>query len=92
MSIVDSTLSASYTYFDFESDPDSASSFQWYNAIDTTLSTGDAIPDANDSLYKIILADTVRFIRVGVTPVSSSGNSPGTELRSRWFGPVPLVP
>lgn len=92
VAIIDSILTASYTYTDFENDPDSGSLVQWYNALDTAVSTGEAIVGADSATYKVAITDTLRFIRVGVTPFSSSGASPGKEVRSPWFGPVPLAP
>lgn len=86
---VDSILTATYFYSDFENDPDSATSYQWYNSVDTTGTTDMPIAGANASVYTITLTDTLKYIRVGVTPFSSTGASPGRELRSAWFGPVP---
>ncbi|MBL7700308.1 MAG: hypothetical protein JNK79_19240 [Chitinophagaceae bacterium] len=86
--VVDSILSATYTYSDFENDPDSASSFQWYNALDTVAGSGDAIAGADSATYKVAITDTTKFIRVGVTPVAASGSILGEEVRSAWFGPV----
>lgn len=85
----DSTLTATYFYSDFESNPDSATSYQWYNSIDTTGTTDMPISGANASAYTITLSDTLKYIRVGVTPFSSVGASPGRELRSTWIGPIP---
>lgn len=86
--VIDSTLSAFYTYSDFENNRDSATVYQWYNALDTTGATDLAISGANDSIYKITLADSAKFVRVGVTPFSAAGSSPGKEVRSTWVGPV----
>lgn len=86
--VVDSVLTATYIYSDFENDPDSASIFQWYNATDTSGVTDVAIAEANSAAYKVNIADTMKFVRVGVTPFSSAGSSPGRELRSTWIGPI----
>lgn len=87
--IVDSILTASYVYSDFENDPDSASVYQWYSTLDPA-GTGEPITSANTSTYTVVITDTTRFIRVGVTPFSSAGTSPGKEVRSAWYGPVPV--
>lgn len=89
MAIVDSILTASYVYSDFENDKDSASSYQWYNSVDTSGTTDVPISGANAAAYIITMSDTLKYMRVGVTPFSSTGASPGQELRSKWVGPVP---
>lgn len=87
--MVDSLLFASYTFSDAENDRDSATFFQWYNAIDSTGLNDSPIAGANDSVYTVTLDDTLRFIRVGVVPRAATGSALGNEVRSHWLGPVP---
>jgi hypothetical protein len=90
--VVDSTLSSTYVYSDFENDPDSGTVFQWYASLDTSASGNEVpIPGANTASYKVVLADTASYLRVGVTPFSSSGASPGGVIKSVWVGPVPKI-
>lgn len=88
--IVDSTLSATYTYEDFENDPDSASVVQWFSSTDTTSDLNESpVAGATALDYTITIADTLRYLRVGITPFSSRGSSPGGAVKSDWVGPVP---
>jgi hypothetical protein len=90
--VVDSTLTSTYLFSDFENDPDSGSVYQWYASLDTSASGNEIpIPGANLAQYKVVLADTTAYLRVGVTPFSSSGASPGGVIKSIWVGPVPRV-
>jgi hypothetical protein len=86
--VVDSVLSASYSYSDIENDPESGSIFQWYSANDTVGGTETAISGANDTLYTVPLSDTTKFLRIGIVPNASSGTSPGVQVKSFWVGPV----
>lgn len=90
--VVDSTLTGAYVYSDFENDPDSGTVYQWYASLDTSASGNEIpIPGANLPQYKVVLADTTAYLRVGVTPFSSSGASPGGVIKSSWAGPVPRI-
>lgn len=90
--VVDSILTSSYVYSDFENDPDSGTVFQWYASPDTAASGNELpIPGANTPQYKVVQADTTSYLRVGVTPFSSSGASPGGAIKSAWIGPVPKI-
>lgn len=90
--VVDSILSGTYVYSDFENDPDSGTVFQWYASLDTSASGNEVpIPGANAATYKVILTDTTSYLRIGVTPFSSTGASPGGVIKSVWVGPVPRV-
>ncbi len=86
--IVGETLTANYTYSDDEGDPEGASIFQWYRAIDAAGTGATAIPGATASTYTLQAADTAQFLAVEVTPVASSGASPGLSVLSAYNGPV----
>jgi hypothetical protein len=87
---VDSILTASYKFTDFENDPDSGTAVQWYIAADTISSLTEVpIADADTLTYTVNINDTLKFIRVGITPASSLGTTPGRQVKSSWVGPVP---
>jgi large repetitive protein len=72
----------SYTYFDADDDPESASTFRW-------LRDNVAIDGATDRTYTLVAADEGALISFEVTPVAQSGNSPGLTVRSdNPVGPV----
>jgi hypothetical protein len=89
VAIIDSVLRGSYVYFDFENDPDSGTVLQWYSAADTVSDIDIPIPGADSTAYTVSISDTLRYIRLGVTPLSSAGTSPGSTVKSNWLGPVP---
>lgn len=81
-------LKASYTYFDLEQNPESGTTFQWYVANDTTGGAVTSIANATNNTYLVTAASQGKFLRVGVTPRTSAGTSPGSEFKSYWVGPV----
>jgi len=72
---VGNTLTGHYTYSDAESDPQGTSTFRW-------LSDGNAISGATSITYVIQSVDQAHSITFEVTPVASSGTSPGTPVAS----------
>jgi hypothetical protein len=89
VAIIDSVLTGSYVYSDFENDPDSGTVFQWYSAADTVSGSDIPISGADSAMYTVSISDTLRFIRLAVTPLASAGSSPGSTVKSNWLGPVP---
>jgi hypothetical protein len=81
---VGSVLRASYTYFDFENNLQSGTSFQWYRANDATGAGEAAIAGATDTNYIISDADNQKYLRVGVTAKSSAGTASGAEVKSSF--------
>ncbi len=81
-------LRAGYTYFDLEQNPESGTTFQWYVANDTTGGTITTIANATNNTYLVTAANQGKFLRVGVTPRTLAGTSPGAEFKSYWVGPV----
>jgi len=87
--MVDSVLNATYSFHDIENDPDSGTVVQWYVSSDTVAGVDTPVSGADSLSYVVSMEDTLKFIRVGVTPVSSSGATPGRPASSQWVGPVP---
>lgn len=86
--IVGAELTASYTYSDPESDPQSGSTFKWYVANDAAGAGEVEISGATELTYTIQDDQEEKFIRFGVTPKSSAGNTDGTEVKSAFIGAV----
>jgi len=68
-----STLTASYTFTDADNDAEGESILKWWRADDANGTNAVEIA-ADTLLYKIIAADTSKFIIFSVTPVSVSPN------------------
>lgn len=78
------TLTGAYTYFDAESDPQGTSLKQWYRANDNSGTGRAAISGATNSTYVLQAGDVGKYIQYGVTPVATSGTTPGTEAVSSY--------
>ena len=91
---VGQTVSASYTYIDAENDPEGATSFQWYRAISSTGAGSTAISGATTQSYTITSNDEGYYMGVKVTPVASSGITPGDAVTNYTSTavPVPVCP
>ncbi len=85
---VGATLTAAYTYIDAESNPESGTTIRWYIANDTIGATVNTITGATTNTYVVASGDKDKFIKVGITPGSSAGTTPGQEYKSYWFGPI----
>lgn len=72
---VGTPITASYTYFDVNFDPEdlSGSGYQWYRADDANGTNQVAISGANDLTYTPVLADGTKFLGIGVTPFALTG-------------------
>ena len=81
-------LTAGYTYFDFENDPESGSTYQWYRANDAQGSGEVAISGSTTSTYDLLAADEFKYLRVGVVARSSAGTMVGVETKSAFVGPI----
>jgi len=69
---VDEVLTGSYTYTDENGDPEGESILKWYSADDAAGANKTEV--AADTLkYKVVPADSSKFILFEVTPVASSG-------------------
>jgi uncharacterized protein (TIGR02145 family) len=85
---VGATLTAAYTYIDAENNPESGTTIRWYIANDTIGATVNTITGATTNTYVVVSGDKDKFIKVGITPGSSAGTTPGQEYKSYWIGPI----
>lgn len=78
-------LTGSYVYSDADSDPQGVSTFRW-------LRNDIPISGATATTYTLQAADVGTTIKFEVTPVASSGTSPGSAVVSTGVGPVNALP
>jgi hypothetical protein len=72
---VGQVLTGTYAYTDAENDAQGTSTFRW-------LRNNVAIPGATSSTYTLVSDDAGQSIKFEVTPVASTGTSPGTAVQS----------
>ena len=82
------TLTADYTYFDFENDQQGQTTYQWYMANDATGTGEIAISGATTNTFKVSSDFDKKFLRVSVIPKATSGSLIGRETKSVYVGPV----
>jgi hypothetical protein len=87
---VGSVLTGNYTYSDAESNPEGASIFSWYRA-DNSSGTYTKIVGAGTITYTLQNVDDLKYIKFEVTPVATTGTSPGLPKLSGYVGPVVTV-
>jgi hypothetical protein len=83
-------VTGSYHYFDHEGDAEAGSTLQWYRCDDTAGTNDVIITGAGSANYTIVDDDLNKYLRLGVTPVSASGSTMGTEIKSGPAGPIVL--
>lgn len=89
---VGQTLTATYTYSDFEGNTEFGTTYQWYRASNGAGAGRTAIGGATNATYTTTVADNGFFIAVGVTPRANAGASPGVEALSAYREIVTGVP
>ncbi len=82
------TIVGSYTYSDYENDAEGSTDYQWYAADDDQGTNEVLISGANTINYTLQAVNIGKYIRMGVTPESSTGTSPGVEVYSSYIGPI----
>ena len=73
---VGETLTANYSYTDPDSDPEGATTFQWYVAADDAGTGLTPIPGAIGSTYEVTPVEEGAYVRVEVTPNDGTQNGP----------------
>jgi hypothetical protein len=86
--LVGNTITGNYTYFDAESDPEGATTFEWYRANSSSGSGSTLITGATAQTYILTNADRSKYIRFKVTPRAQTGTTPGDAVLTGWIGPV----
>ena len=81
-------LTASYSYSDYDDDPEGISQIRWHLADDASGTNSAVISGANSLNYKLSESEEGKFMCFSVVPVAQSGTSPGTQVFSSWSGPV----
>ncbi|MDM8161825.1 FISUMP domain-containing protein, partial [Labilibaculum sp. K2S] len=89
--MVGSTLTASYTYYDADADPQGATTYQWYRANDAAGTGETTISGATAATYLIVAADLDKYLTVAITPVATSGILTGLPVKPAYIGVMPNV-
>jgi uncharacterized protein YjiK len=82
---VGQVLTGNYTYSDANGDAEGTSTYRW-------LRDDAPISGATARTYTLVTADDGRLIRFEVTPVATTGESPGEPVQSAPVGPVTTPP
>ncbi|GAB4088452.1 IPTL-CTERM sorting domain-containing protein [Hydrogenophaga soli] len=75
-------LTGGYTYSDVNGDTEGTSTFRWMSDTQSNGATKAAISGATASTYTPVAGDQGKYLFFCVTPVATSGTSPGTEVCS----------
>ncbi len=86
--IVDQTLTGSFSFSDAENNPQGTCTLKWYRADDNNGLNEELISSATSSTYVIQAADLMKYIRFAVIPIATIGTNPGMEVKSSWSAQV----
>jgi len=75
-------LTGGYTYSDANGDPQGTSTFRWMSDTQASGATMAVIGGATGSTYTPVAGDQGKYLFFCVTPVATSGASPGAEVCS----------
>lgn len=73
-------LNGTYSYSDANSDPEGASTFQWYEADNASGANQTAIAGATSTSFTVTGAQVGKFIGFGITPKALTGTITGTQV------------
>lgn len=78
---IGSLITANYTYYDYENDPQGQTTFKWFRK-NPDGSNRTEIIGANDKTYTVTLQDLGKVVEFEVTPMALNGTSPGKTVVS----------
>lgn len=81
-------ITSTFTYTDVEGDPAGTHIYNWYRADDNTGTNATQVQSGTSNTYSLTLTELNKYIAVVVTPVATSGTSPGTPIQSIYYGPI----
>lgn len=81
-------LTSSYTFSDADGDLTGTPTYRWFRATNGSGAGQTPIGSATASTYTLGSGDLGSYIAVGITPVATTGSSPGVEVISPYQGPV----
>jgi len=82
------TLTASFAYSDAEGDPAGTHIYNWYRADDASGTNQILLQSGSSNTYVLTASEVNSYIAVEITPVATTGTSPGTAVLSTYQGPV----
>ena len=77
------TLTGHYTYYDNETNLEGSTTFKWFRADYPTEDNKEEIIGANSITYTLVKADDNKYVYFEVTPVATTGTSPGVPVQAR---------
>lgn len=83
---VGSAIIGTYTYGDFEGDPEFGSTYAWYRADDSAGTNREQIAGALNKFYTLTDDDIDKYIQFSVTPANAKDSGP--TKYSDYVGPV----
>ncbi len=81
-------ITVNFDYTDAENNPAGAHTYIWYRADDTSGTNQAQIQSSTTNTYTLTSNELNKFIAVEVTPVATSGTSPGIPVLSIYYGPI----
>jgi len=86
------SISATYIYTDIENNTERGTIFRWFTATDSIGSNETFITSTSTAKYQPTISDIAHYIALEITPVSSSGNLVGQNIKSFFYGPILNTP
>ncbi len=81
-------ITASFIYTDAENDPAGFHTYTWFRADDNVGTNQTQLQTGPSNSFTITASELNKYIAVEVTPVATSGTSPGSLASSIYYGPV----
>jgi len=81
-------ISAQFTYFDDENDPQGNHIYTWYKSVNNDGSNPILLQSGTSPSYNILSTDVGFYIGFSVEPIATQGNSPGNIVQSNFDGPI----
>ncbi|HPF10172.1 MAG TPA: lamin tail domain-containing protein [Flavobacteriaceae bacterium] len=82
------TLTASFVYSDAEGDPAGSHTYTWYRADDSAGTNQTLVQTGTSNTFLLTSSEIGYYMALEVTPVATSGTSPGLAVLSAFDGPV----
>ncbi|MDP2656703.1 MAG: hypothetical protein Q8P11_04025 [bacterium] len=90
--VVNTLLTGSYTYSDVDSDTEGISTFRWLRSAGASDADYSAIDGATSQTYTTTSSDVRHYLKFEVTPVASSGTTPGDAVQSSGYEIINSAP
>tara|TARA_B100000809_G_C15108034_1_gene519476 strand:+ start:781 stop:1863 length:1083 start_codon:yes stop_codon:yes gene_type:complete len=85
---VGNIVTSNFFYTDAEGDSAGTHTYVWYRADDNIGTNAVQIQSGTSTTFTITSNELNKYISVEVTPLATSGTSPGTTIQSIYYGPI----